>query len=102
MPEQNVIVWALQTVPDLAAAARLPGADGNALDPVRTALGPGIPSYPLHQIVCIGAIVASRQQLGWRIDVMGVSHIAERSEAELIRTFIEKIGDLRPHLVRLN
>ena len=59
--EQSVIVWDLETVPDLAAAARLfdmgrrqrrGGARGGRL---------GLPLAPASQDSCIGALVASRQ-----------------------------------------
>jgi predicted PolB exonuclease-like 3'-5' exonuclease len=50
MPEQSVIVWDLETVPDLAAARRLFDL-GNATDAeVREALGSGFPKHPLHKI----------------------------------------------------
>ena len=66
--EHSVIVWDLETVPDLAAARRLfdLGDAGDA--EVRQALGSGFPKHPLHKIACIGALVASRQPEGWRID----------------------------------
>src|SRR5262249_47826313 len=64
---------------------------------VREALGSGFPKHPLHKIACIGALVASRQPEGWRVDALGAPHTGERSEAQLIRDFIEKIGQLRPH-----
>jgi hypothetical protein len=76
MPEQTAIVWDLETVPDLAAAARM-------LD-----LG--------------NASVASRQPEGWRIDALGAPHIGERSEAKLIGDFIEKIGQLLSQLITFN
>jgi hypothetical protein len=37
----------------------------------RAALGPGFPKHPLHKIVCFGALVASRQREGWRMDALG-------------------------------
>jgi predicted PolB exonuclease-like 3'-5' exonuclease len=69
---------------------------------VREALGPGFPRYPLHKIACIGALVASRQAEGWRIEALGAPHIGERSEAKLISDFVEKIGQLRPQLITFN
>ena len=100
--EQSVIVWDLETVPDLAAAARLFDM-GDATDAeVREALGTGFPKHPLHKIACIGALVASRQPEGWRVDALGAPHTGERSEAQLIRDFIEKIGQLRPQLITFN
>jgi predicted PolB exonuclease-like 3'-5' exonuclease len=102
MPEQTVVVWDLETIPDLVAAARMLDM-GNASDAeVREALGTGFPKHPLHKIACIGALIASRQQEGWRIDALGAPHIDERSEARLISDFIEKIGELRPQLITFN
>ena len=50
----------------------------NATDAdVREAIGPGFPNHPLHKIVCIGALVASRQPEGWRVDALGAPHIDE-------------------------
>jgi predicted PolB exonuclease-like 3'-5' exonuclease len=69
---------------------------------VRQALGSGFPKHPLHKIVCIGALIASRQVEGWRIDALGAPHIGERSEAELIGAFVERVGQLRPQLVTFN
>ena len=102
MPEQSVIVWDLETIPDLEAAARMLDM-GHASDAaVREALGPGFPKHPLHKIACIGALVATRQPEGWRIEALGAPHIGERTEARLISDFIEKIGQLLPQLVTFN
>jgi hypothetical protein len=67
MSEQSVIVWDLETVPDLAAAARMLDMGNASEAEVREALGPGFPKHPLHKIACIGALIASRQPEGWRI-----------------------------------
>jgi predicted PolB exonuclease-like 3'-5' exonuclease len=102
MPEQSVIVWDLETVPDLSAAARMLDLGEAPAAEVRDALGPGFPRHPLHKIPCIGALIASRQPEGWRVDALGAPHIGERSEAQLISDFIEKIGQLRPQLITFN
>ena len=52
--------------------------------------------------MCIGALVASRQPEGWRVDALGAPHIGERTEAKLIGDFVEKIGQLRPQLITFN
>jgi len=102
MPEQSIIAWDLESVPDLAAAARMLDL-GNAPEAeVREALGEGFPKLPLHKIVCIGALVASRQHEGWRIDALGAPHIGERCEADLISAFAEKVGQLKAQLVTWN
>jgi len=69
---------------------------------VRQALWAGFPKHPLHKIVCIGALVASRQPEGWRIDALGASHVGERTEGELISAFVERISQLRPQLITFN
>jgi hypothetical protein len=38
---------------------------------LREALGAGFPKHPLHKIVCVGALLASRQAEGWRVDALG-------------------------------
>jgi hypothetical protein len=48
MSEYSVIVWDLETVPDLAAAARLFDLEGAPEAQVREALGSGFPKHPLH------------------------------------------------------
>ena len=82
MTEQTVVVWDLETVPDLAAAARMLDLGAAPEAEVREALGSGFPKHPLHKIVCIGALVASRQSEGWRIDALGAPHMAnERKQS---------------------
>jgi predicted PolB exonuclease-like 3'-5' exonuclease len=102
VPEQTIIAWDLETIPDLAAAARMLGLGLATEAEVRKALGPGFPKHPLHKIVCIGALVASRQTDGWRMDALGAPHTGERPEAELIKAFAERIGQLRPQMITWN
>src|SRR6478672_4000731 len=102
MPEQSVIVWDLETVPDLAAAARLFDLESAPDAEVREALGTGFPKHPLHKIACIGALVASRQPEGWRVDALGAPHTGERPEAELIKAFADRISQLRPQMITWN
>jgi predicted PolB exonuclease-like 3'-5' exonuclease len=102
MPEQTVIAWDLETIPDLTAAARMLDMSNAAGADVRQALGEGFPKHPLHKIVCIGALVASRQPEGWRVDALGAPHVGERPEGELIKAFAERVGQLRPQLVTWN
>jgi 3'-5' exonuclease len=58
MSEHSVIVWGLETIPDLAAARGLFDLAGASDAEVREALGSGFPKHPLHKIACIGALVA--------------------------------------------
>ncbi len=102
MNESSVIVWDLETIPDLEAAAR--SLDMLDSDPseVRDKIGTDFPKHPLHKIVCIGALVSSRTTSGWQVEAMGAPHIGERTEADIIRAFVQKIGQLRPQLVTYN
>jgi 3'-5' exonuclease len=102
MSDQTVIVWDLETIPDVAAAARMLDLGTAPEAEVREALGPGFPKHPLHKIICIGALVSSRQPEGWRVDALGAPHTAERPEAELIKAFAERVGQLKPQLITWN
>jgi predicted PolB exonuclease-like 3'-5' exonuclease len=102
MSEDSVIVWDLETVPDLKAAARMSGMGEEPEEKIREAIGSGFPKPPLHSIACIGALVATREADGWRVAALGAPHINERPEPELIRTFVDRIEQLRPLLVTFN
>jgi predicted PolB exonuclease-like 3'-5' exonuclease len=98
----NVIVWDLETVPDLrgfAAANDL--ADKND-DEIREAMGDKFPKHLYHSIACIGALIAHRDNDCWAVDALGAPHIGERSEKELITSFVDKIAELNPQLVTFN
>jgi 3'-5' exonuclease len=98
----SVIVWDLETVPDLDAAARVGGTVGASEAEIRESLGDKFPKLPLHKIVCIGAVVASRADGVWCVEAIGAPHIGERSERELITAFVEKIAAYKPQLVTFN
>jgi predicted PolB exonuclease-like 3'-5' exonuclease len=102
MSDSSVIVWDLETVPDLAAAGRMLGLAGQPPETIREKLGDGFPKLPLHSIACIGALIASRTPEGWIVRSLGAPHIGERSEADLITAFVDKIEDLSPRLVTFN
>jgi 3'-5' exonuclease len=73
MPEETIIVWDLETVPDLHAAARMLGMEGAPDEEIRVALGSGFPKDPLHKIACIGAVVAVRKSGGWHVRARNIS-----------------------------
>ena len=98
----HVIVWDLETVPDLAAAARILGFDEHCEAEVKEALGDKFAKLPLHKIVCIGAVVAERLDGVWSVQAIGAPHIGERSERELIISFADKVSEYRPQLVTFN
>ena len=99
---EHVIIWDLETVPDLDAVGRAHGLPQGDLVAAREVLGDKFPKLPFHQIACIGAVVAERIGHIWCVNAIGAPHIGDRSERDLIAAFVEKIGILRPRLVSFN
>ena len=98
----SVIVWDLETVPDLRGFAAANNLTGKTDEEIRAAIGDKFPKHIYHSIVCIGALVAHREDGHWAIDALGVPHVGERSERQLISAFVGKIAELNPQLVTFN
>ncbi len=98
----SVIAWDIETVPDLKGFAAANGMEGTSDDEIRGAMGDKFPKHIYHSIVCIGALVAHHDNGGWLIDALGAPNIGERSEKELIASFVDRIAELRPQLVTFN
>jgi predicted PolB exonuclease-like 3'-5' exonuclease len=101
-PRSFLLVWDLETVPDLAAYARMQGAPGLDASEAEAEMGDKFLKLPLHMIACIGALIAERVEGRWIVRSLGAPHTGERSEAEIIRGFVDRIGELRPQLVSFN
>jgi predicted PolB exonuclease-like 3'-5' exonuclease len=56
----SVIVWDIETVPDIKGFAAANGHDGKSDDEIRAAMGDKFPKHIYHSIICIGALVAHR------------------------------------------
>jgi len=97
-----VIVWDLETVPDLSGFAAANQLIGKSDDEVREALGDKFPKHIYHSIVCIGAVVAFRERDYWRVDAIGAPHVGTRTERDLISAFVDRIAQLSPQLVTFN
>jgi 3'-5' exonuclease len=98
----SVIVWDLETVPDLRGFATANGLVGKTDEEVREAMGDKFPKHIYHSIVCIGALVAHPEGDHWALDALGAPHVGERTEKQLIMAFVGKIADLNPQLVTFN
>jgi predicted PolB exonuclease-like 3'-5' exonuclease len=99
----NLIVWDIETVPDLKGFAAANDHVGKNDDEVRAELGDQFPKHVYHSIICIGALVAHREEGGhWTVDAPGAPHVNERSEKDLIASFVEKIAALSPQLITFN
>lgn len=98
----SVIVWDLETVPDLKGFASAKDLVGKSDDEVRETLGDKFPKHIYHSIVCIGALVAHREGDNWKVDAIGAPHVGERTEKALIQAFVDRIAELTPQLVTFN
>jgi 3'-5' exonuclease len=101
-PLDHVLVWDLETVPDLPCVARVNGFDEADEAAAREKLGDKFPKHIYHAIVCIGALIAERVEGAWIVRSLGAPNISERSEAELIQSFVDRIAEFRPQLVTFN
>jgi len=83
----SVIVWDLETVPDLVGFAAANDLVGKSDVEVREAIGDKFPKHIYHSIVCIGALIAHWEPDHWAVDAVGAPHVGERTEKELITAF---------------
>jgi len=98
----NVIIWDLETVPDLHGFAAANDFGGKPDAEVLEAIGDKFPKHIYHSIVCIGALVAHWDHGHWLVDALGAPHVGERTEKELIAAFVDRIAELSPQLVTFN
>ena len=98
----NVLVWDIETVPDLRGFAAANDLDGKSDDEIRAAIGDRFPKHIFHSIACIGALIAHHDGDHWVVDALGAPHVGERSEKGLIGSFVERIATLTPQLVTFN
>src|SRR4029434_8354441 len=98
----NVIVWDLETIPDLQGFAAANYLVGKTDAEIREVMGDKFPKHIFHSIACIGALVAHYEDDRWKIDAIGAPHIGERSEKELCQAFVDKMSELNPQLVTFN
>jgi len=90
----SVIVWDLETVPDLGGFAAANDLVGKSDVEVCEAIGDKFPKHIYHSIVCIGALIAHWEPDHWAVDAIGAPHVGERTEKELITAFCDKIASL--------
>jgi 3'-5' exonuclease len=98
----SLIVWDVETVPDLNGFARANRLEGKTNDEIREAIGDKFPKHVFHSIICIGALVAHDEGSHWEVAALGAPHVGDRTEKELISTFVGKIDELKPQLVTFN
>ena len=97
-----VCAFDLETIPCTESVGRLHGVANCDDDKAAELLGSKFPKLPLHSIACIGALLAERVEDHWQVRSLGAPHIGDRTEAELISAFAERLHALRPTLVSFN
>jgi hypothetical protein len=81
----HVLVWDIETVPDLAGFAAADGHDGKTEDEIRAELGDKFPKHIYHSIICIGALIAPVQPFeALRFAIANVDTLSIRSVLEKI------------------
>ncbi|MFT4954594.1 MAG: putative PolB exonuclease-like 3'-5' exonuclease [Brevundimonas sp.] len=98
----HVVVFDLETIPDLEAVSRMHGVEPHDDAQARGIVGEKFCKLPLHRIACIGALIAESSDNGWIVRSLGAPHLGDRSEADLIASFADRLNDLRPCLVSFN
>ena len=73
-PLDQVLVWDLETIPDLPCVARVNGFDEADEAVAREKLGDKFPKLIYHAIVCIGALIAERVEGVWIVRSLGAEH----------------------------
>jgi 3'-5' exonuclease len=102
MTMPHVLVWDIETVPDISGFAAANDLFGKTAAEVREAMGDKFLKHIYHSIICIGALIAHYDGDHWMVDALGAPHLGDRSEKELIASFVERIAELKPQLVTFN
>ncbi len=98
----HIIVWDLETIPDISGFAAANDLFDKDPAEVREAMGEKFPKHIYHEIVCIGALIARHESDQWVVEALGAPHVGDRSEEELIAAFVDRIADLCPQLITFN
>lgn len=99
---QRVVVFDIETIPDLTAGRAMLGEEADGLDDaaLRTRLGAryaregqdpatAFLKPPLHAIACLALLVADREEMEgpWRTRRLAARHLGDTSEAEILALF---------------
>jgi len=100
--DQRIIVFDIETIPDLSSGRLLVGENDEAPDnEIRAKIGlryakqgedpsSAFVKVPLQKIVCIGALFAEKleRSAGWEITRFGAGHVGQRSERQIVESFV--------------
>ena len=98
----NILVWDLETIPDLQGYARANGLLDQSPSGIRENMGNQFPKLIYHWIVCVGALLASPSEDGYEVRAIDASHVDELTEKDVISSFLGVIDRLSPKMVTFN
>jgi predicted PolB exonuclease-like 3'-5' exonuclease len=84
-----ILAWDIETVPQFPDQS-LAEPDGS------------FPKLIYHSIICIGALAAVRTDAGWEVDALAAQTVESQSEKQLIRSFVDFVGEYQPQMVTFN
>jgi 3'-5' exonuclease len=99
---EHVLVWDLETIPDIDGFARVNGLSDKPDTEIRGQMGDDFPKLIYHRIVCIGALLASSTPEGYVVRAVDTSHAGELTEQRMIQTFLDVVDRLSPRMVTFN
>ena len=104
MSDNLVLVFDLETVPDLQAYAAASGLVGHPEKTVREQMGEKFPRQIFHRIACLGSLLADRGNDGvWRTTTLEAPTLGgSTTERDMIQGFVDRIAALEPRLVTFN
>jgi hypothetical protein len=95
----SVIVWDLETVPDLGGFAAANDLVGKSDVEVREAIGDKFPKHIYHSIVCIGALIAHREPDHWAVDAVLVPCVPSWRQIDVAMPDLEGLNGRMCELV---
>ena len=97
----SVIVWDLETVPDLGGFAAANDLVGKSDVGVREAIGDKFPKHIYHSIVCIGALIAHREPDHWAVDAVLVPCVPSWRQIDVAMPDLEGLNGRMCELERV-
>jgi predicted PolB exonuclease-like 3'-5' exonuclease len=97
----DVLVFDLETVPDVTGFARAENMTRHSEREVRRQMGEKVARQLFQRIICIGSLAAKRVDGAWRPASLDSPHQPEQDERALIEGFVARLADA-PQLVTFN
>nr|USU32434.1 3'-5' exonuclease [Methylobacterium sp. OTU13CASTA1] len=101
-PERSVLVFDLETVPDLEGLARMYGLAATDTAGAQSRLAGKFPKLAFHRIICVGGLTARFATGAWQVEAIDAPHCGDHDEAGLIRDFDARVVATGPQIVTFN